>query len=86
MKTEKNLAAAGVSAAEEIDVVQLYERLRDELRNGSSHVVTSEGRREASRALADYQRLTAEGKLGEAGQQLDQLKRALEALARRKRP
>jgi len=53
VKTEKNLAAAGVSAAEEIDVVQLYERLRDELRNGSSHVVTSEGRREASRALAE---------------------------------
>ena len=40
---------------------------------------------EASRALADYQRLTAEGKLGEAGQKLDQLKRALEALAKRKK-
>ena len=40
---------------------------------------------EAARALADYQRLTAEGKLGEAGQKLDQLKRALEALTKRKK-
>ena len=53
MKAEKNLAAAGVSAAEEIDVVELYERLRDELRSGPSHVATSEGRREVSRALAE---------------------------------
>jgi uncharacterized protein len=35
---------------------------------------------EAARALADYQRLTAEGKLGEAGQKLDQVKRLLDAL------
>jgi uncharacterized protein len=40
---------------------------------------------EASRALADYQRLTAEGKLGEAGQKLEQLKRALEQLNKRRR-
>jgi uncharacterized membrane protein (UPF0182 family) len=40
---------------------------------------------EAARALADYQRLTAEGKLGEAGQKLDQLKRALEELNKRRR-
>ena len=33
--------------------------------------------------LADYQRLTAEGKLGEAGQKLEELKRALEELQRR---
>jgi len=32
---------------------------------------------EASKDFADYQRLTAEGKLGEAGQKLDQLKQAL---------
>jgi len=32
---------------------------------------------EAARDLADYQRLTAEGKLGEAGQKLEQLKRVL---------
>ena len=39
----------------------------------------------AARDLADYQRLTAEGKLGEAGQKLEQLKRKLEELnARRK--
>jgi len=35
---------------------------------------------EAAKDLADYQRLTAEGKLGEAGQKLDQLKRALDIL------
>jgi len=40
---------------------------------------------EAARAFADYQRLTAEGKLGEAGQKLDQLKRALEQLSKRQR-
>jgi uncharacterized membrane protein (UPF0182 family) len=40
---------------------------------------------EAARALADYQRLTAEGKLGEAGQKLEQLKRALDQLSTRKR-
>jgi hypothetical protein len=39
----------------------------------------------AAKDLADYQRLTAEGKLGEAGQKLEQLKRKLEELnARRK--
>ncbi len=41
--------------------------------------------REAARDLADYQRLTAEGKLGAAGQKLEQLKRALEELQRRQR-
>jgi uncharacterized membrane protein (UPF0182 family) len=40
---------------------------------------------EAARALADYQRLTAEGKLGEAGQKLEQLKHALDELGRRRR-
>lgn len=40
---------------------------------------------EASRNFADYQRLTAEGKLGEAGQKLEQLKRALEQLAARRK-
>ena len=39
----------------------------------------------AAKDLADYQRLTAEGKLGEAGQKLDDLKRKLDELnARRK--
>jgi uncharacterized membrane protein (UPF0182 family) len=41
--------------------------------------------REAARDLADYQRLTAEGKLGEAGQKLEHLKRALEELQKRQR-
>lgn len=35
---------------------------------------------EAAKDLADYQRLTAEGKLGEAGQKLEQLKQALDEL------
>ena len=40
---------------------------------------------EAAKDLADYQRLTAEGKLGEAGQKLEQLKRTLDELNARKR-
>ena len=36
---------------------------------------------EAAKDLADYQHLTAEGKLGEAGQKLEQLKRALDQLS-----
>jgi uncharacterized membrane protein (UPF0182 family) len=39
----------------------------------------------AARDLADYQRLTAEGKLGEAGQKLEALKQKLEALNRQRR-
>ena len=35
---------------------------------------------EAGRDFADYQRLTSEGKLGEAGKKLDELKRALDKL------
>src|SRR6266542_4704738 len=35
---------------------------------------------EAARDLSDYQRLTAEGKLAEAGQKLEDLKRALDKL------
>jgi uncharacterized membrane protein (UPF0182 family) len=38
----------------------------------------------AARDLTDYQRLTAEGKLGEAGQKLEQLKIKLEELERHK--
>jgi uncharacterized protein len=34
----------------------------------------------AAKDLAEYQRLTAEGKLGEAGQKLEQLKRKLDEL------
>ncbi len=40
---------------------------------------------EAAKDLADYQRLTAEGKLGEAGQKLEELKRALDKLSTRQR-
>jgi hypothetical protein len=38
---------------------------------------------EAAKDLADYQRLTAEGKLGDAGQKLEELKRALDKLSTR---
>ena len=40
---------------------------------------------EAAKDLADYQRLTAEGKLGEAGQKLEELKRALDKLIARQK-
>jgi len=40
---------------------------------------------EAAKDLADYQRLTAEGKLGEAGQKLEELKRAIEKLNSRQK-
>ena len=36
---------------------------------------------DAAKDLAEYQRLTAEGKLGEAGQKLEQLKRKLDELS-----
>ncbi len=39
----------------------------------------------AAQNLADYQRLTAEGKLGEAGQKLDELKRNLDELQHRQK-
>jgi uncharacterized membrane protein (UPF0182 family) len=35
---------------------------------------------QASKDFADYQRLTAEGKLAEAGQKLDELKRVIDQL------
>lgn len=40
---------------------------------------------EAAKDLADYQHLTADGKLGEAGQKLEQLKRTLDKLNARPR-
>jgi uncharacterized membrane protein (UPF0182 family) len=40
---------------------------------------------EAARDLEEYQRLTAEGKLGEAGQRLESLKRRLDELSRSRR-
>jgi len=40
---------------------------------------------QAAKDLADYQRLTAEGKLGEAGQKLEELKRALDKLNARQK-
>jgi hypothetical protein len=40
---------------------------------------------QAAKDLADYQRLTAEGKLGEAGQKLEELKRAIDRLNTRQK-
>jgi uncharacterized protein len=40
---------------------------------------------EAAKDLADYQRLTAEGKLGQAGEKLEELKRTLDKLNTRQR-
>ncbi len=40
---------------------------------------------QAAGDIADYQRLTAEGRLGDAGQKLESLKRALEELQRQRR-
>jgi uncharacterized membrane protein (UPF0182 family) len=40
---------------------------------------------QAAKDLADYQRLTAEGKLGEAGQKLEELKRTVDKLNMRQR-
>jgi uncharacterized protein len=40
---------------------------------------------EAAKDLADYQRLTAEGKLGEAGQKLERLKQTLDKLNTRQK-
>ena len=39
----------------------------------------------AAQDLADYQRLTAEGKLGDAGRKLEDLKRKLDQLASQRR-
>jgi len=36
VETEKNRVAAGISTADDVDVVELYERLREELRRGPS--------------------------------------------------
>jgi hypothetical protein len=41
--------------------------------------------RDAARDLAEYQRLTAEGKLGEAGQRLESLKQKLDQLQRERK-
>ena len=40
---------------------------------------------ESAKDLADYQRLTAEGKLGQAGQKLQQLKGKLDQLTSREK-
>ena len=49
-------------------------------RRPASPPACGRSRAEAAEDLADYQRLTAEGKLAEAGQKLEELKRALDRL------
>jgi uncharacterized membrane protein (UPF0182 family) len=51
----------------------------------ASAATTQELIERAAADLADYQRLTAEGRLGEAGQKLESLKRTLEELQKAKR-
>ncbi len=81
MEAEKNLAAAGVSAAEEIDVEELYERLREELRRGPAHDGTAADRRAATRALAErFWAVTAERDAGAGVKGL--VKRVLRKLMR----
>lgn len=48
--------------------------------SGASTQAPNELIKRAGQTFAEYQRLTAEGKLGEAGQKLDELKRILEQL------
>src|SRR5215204_1627808 len=47
---------------------------------GAAPPASSELIKRAAQTFADYQRLTSEGKLGEAGQKLDELKRILDQL------
>jgi uncharacterized membrane protein (UPF0182 family) len=47
---------------------------------GAAPQASSELIKRAGQTFADYQRLTSEGKLGEAGQKLDELKRILDQL------
>jgi SAM-dependent methyltransferase len=62
---EKKRAAAGVSTAETDDVVELYRRLRDELRRGASGDDARAGDLSATRALAErFWPVTTERDLG----------------------
>jgi SAM-dependent methyltransferase len=49
----KNLAPAGISAPDDIDVADLFERLRDELRRGAGAGESAAGEFAATRALAE---------------------------------
>jgi SAM-dependent methyltransferase len=81
VEAQENLAAAGVSAAEEIDVEELYERLREELRRGPAHERTAADSRDASRALAErFWPVSAERDLGGGAKGF--VKRALRKLMR----
>jgi|1186.fasta_scaffold01882_2 SAM-dependent methyltransferase len=62
---EKNAAAAGISTGETDDVVELYRRLRDELRRGASGGDGPGGNVAATRALAErFWPVTTERDLG----------------------
>ncbi|MFL5965377.1 MAG: class I SAM-dependent methyltransferase [Gaiellaceae bacterium] len=65
MLEEKNAAAAGISTGETDDVVELYRRLRDELRRGASGGDGPGGNVAATRALAErFWPVTTERDLG----------------------
>ncbi len=74
--------AAGTSAAASLP--SAVSTVREPAPASSSSAEIQKLIEEAARNLSDYQRLTAEGKLGEAGQKLEQLKRTLEELQKRR--
>ncbi len=65
---------AAVASAEPVHSAPAFETSSH---SGANHAALIE---QAAKDLSDYQRLTAEGKLGEAGQKLDHLKSTLEEL------
>ena len=81
MSEEKNRAAAGISAPDEIDVAVLYEQLRAELRHGPSDGAGPGARLAATRALAErFWPVTPEREVGHGPKGV--VKRALRKLIR----
>jgi SAM-dependent methyltransferase len=77
----KNLAPAGISSSEEIDVAELFERLREELRHGAADGDTRGAEVAATRSLAErFWPVTAEREAG--GGPKGFVKRALRKLMR----
>jgi len=72
-------AAGGAASNAENTAQSTPNRAGESAANGATDALIGE----AARALSEYQRLTAEGKLGEAGQKLESLKKTLDQLQRR---
>ena len=66
------------------ELTQAVRRAKKATRNGPVFITDRGKPAHVLLSFEDYQRLTAEGKLGEAGQRLEALKRTLETLANRK--